>query len=48
MHFLAPPRPRGTPAAATEATQISYFHWGFNAWAIYAIVGDSFLLRLSA
>ena len=39
MHFLAPPNgPGGTPAAATEAIQISYFHWGFNAWAIYAIV----------
>ena len=39
MHFLAPPTgPGGTPAAATEAIQISYFHWGFNAWAIYAIV----------
>jgi choline/glycine/proline betaine transport protein len=39
MHFLAPPTgPGGTPAAASEAIQISYFHWGFNAWAIYAIV----------
>mgnify|MGYP003340870422 FL=1 len=39
MHFLSPPTgPGGTPAAATEAIQISYFHWGFTAWAIYAVV----------
>ncbi|MEK9529522.1 MAG: BCCT family transporter, partial [Gammaproteobacteria bacterium] len=30
MHYLSPPTgPGGTPAAATEAIQISYFHWGF-------------------
>ena len=39
MHYLSPPTgPGGTPAAATEAIQISYFHWGFNAWATYAVV----------
>ena len=42
MHFLAPPTgPGGTPAAATEAIQISYFHWGFNAWAIYCLLYTS-------
>ena len=39
MHYLSPPTgPGGTPEAATEAIQISYFHWGFNAWATYAVV----------
>jgi len=39
-HFLAPPDadPR-TIEAAKEAMQITFFHWGINAWAIYAIVG---------
>lgn len=39
MHYLTPPLgPGGTPAAAAEAIQISYFHWGFTAWATYAVV----------
>ena len=39
MHFLSPPVGEGgTPAAAAEAIQLSYFHWGFNAWATYAAV----------
>lgn len=39
-HFLAPPDadPR-TIAAAKEAMQLTFFHWGINGWAIYAIVG---------
>lgn len=39
-HFLAPPDadPR-TVAAAKEAMQLTFFHWGINGWAIYAIVG---------
>ncbi|WP_308909124.1 BCCT family transporter [Pseudokordiimonas caeni] len=39
-HFLAPPdaEPR-TIEAAKEAMQITFFHWGINAWGIYAIVG---------
>ena len=39
MHFLAPPvGEAGTIAAAKEAMGITFFHWGFHAWAIYAIV----------
>ncbi|MGB0765360.1 MAG: BCCT family transporter, partial [Luminiphilus sp.] len=39
MHFLAPPVGEGaTSVAAAKAIQISYFHWGFNAWATYAVV----------
>ena len=40
MHYLAPPEedPR-TVAAAMQAMQITFFHWGINGWAIYAVVG---------
>jgi len=39
MHYLAPPIGEGgTTAAAAEAIQLAYFHWGFNAWATYAAV----------
>ncbi|PLW83871.1 choline transporter [Kineobactrum sediminis] len=39
MHFLAPPHGEGgTIPAAREAMQLTFFHWGFHAWAIYAIV----------
>lgn len=39
MHFLNPPNGEGgTIAAAREAMNITFFHWGFHAWAIYAIV----------
>jgi choline/glycine/proline betaine transport protein len=39
-HFLAPPDadPRSIEAAK-QAMQITFFHWGINAWAVYAIVG---------
>ncbi|PHM72585.1 choline BCCT transporter BetT [Xenorhabdus sp. KJ12.1] len=39
MHYLSPPV--GTPesiAAAKQAMQLTFFHWGLHAWAIYAIV----------
>ncbi|MDL0088344.1 BCCT family transporter [Campylobacter gastrosuis] len=39
MHFLTPPN--ATPQsveAAKEAMRITFFHWGFSAWAIYGIV----------
>ena len=40
MHFLSPPHAApSTPAAAQEAMVTTFFHWGFHAWAIYAIVG---------
>ena len=29
---------KGTEAAADMALQVSFFHWGLNAWAIYCIV----------
>ncbi|WP_298807804.1 BCCT family transporter [uncultured Psychrobacter sp.] len=42
MHFSSPPMsdPK-TIAAAKEAMQIAYFHWGFHIWAIYGVVGLS-------
>ncbi|WP_352258152.1 BCCT family transporter [Psychrobacter sp. TB55-MNA-CIBAN-0194] len=42
MHFASPPMSAPeTIAAAKEAMQIAYFHWGFHIWAIYAVVGLS-------
>ncbi len=39
MHFLSPPTgDAGTIEAAKEAMNITFFHWGLHAWAIYAIV----------
>ncbi|SHF03979.1 choline/glycine/proline betaine transport protein [Microbulbifer donghaiensis] len=39
MHYLQPPvGETGTVAAAREAMVLTFFHWGFHAWAIYAIV----------
>jgi len=39
MHYLAPPIVEANSTAAMEgAMTITFFHWGFNAWAIYAIV----------
>ena len=39
MHYLEPPTGEtGTVAAAREAMVVTFFHWGFHAWAIYAIV----------
>lgn len=40
MHFLSPPTAEaGTMVAAQEAMTTTFFHWGFHAWAIYAVVG---------
>ncbi|MFC4700551.1 BCCT family transporter [Glaciecola siphonariae] len=39
MHYLAPPS--ATPEtidAVREAMKTTFFHWGFHAWAIYAVV----------
>ncbi len=39
MHFISPPV--GDPhtiEAAREAMQLTFFHWGLHAWAIYAMV----------
>jgi glycine betaine transporter len=41
-HFAAPPHglaEPGTPEAAIRAMQYSYFDWGLQAWAIFAIFG---------
>ncbi len=39
MHYLSPPSgdPQ-TAQAARQAMHITFFHWGFTAWGIYAIV----------
>ncbi|HEX2105902.1 MAG TPA: BCCT family transporter [Solirubrobacteraceae bacterium] len=43
-HFAAPPHglaePR-TEQAAHVALQFTYFHWGFNGWALYAVMGGA-------
>jgi len=42
MHFSSPPSGQGgTPEAAQEAMRITFFHWGFHAWGIYALMGLS-------
>ncbi len=42
LHFASPPLAEAqTIAAAKEAMQIAYFHWGFHIWAIYGVVGLS-------
>lgn len=40
QHYLKPPTQiGGTPAAAKEALQVTFFHWGFHAWAVYGTMG---------
>ncbi|GKW47939.1 hypothetical protein NCCP2165_01540 [Halomonas sp. NCCP-2165] len=39
MHYTSPPVGGGeTDAAVRNAMEITFFHWGISAWAIYAIV----------
>ena len=39
MHFITPPvGDPGTLGTAKEAMNLTFFHWGLHAWAIYAIV----------
>jgi choline/glycine/proline betaine transport protein len=39
-HFQTPPLGEpGTPAAARQAMNYTFLHWGLHAWAIYALVG---------
>ncbi len=39
-HFLEPPfADARTRAAAAEAMRYTFFHWGFHAWSVYAVVG---------
>ncbi len=41
-HFMTPPLGEGGDVeAARNAMQITFFHWGLQAWAIYIIVGLS-------
>ena len=41
-HFAKPPvGDLETVAAARTAMEISYFHWGLHAWAVYAVIGLS-------
>ena len=40
MHFAHPPdAPPRTAQAAADAMEITFFHWGIHAWAIYAVLG---------
>lgn len=40
FHFNTPPMAEGgTPEAARQAMNFTFLHWGFHAWAIYALVG---------
>lgn len=40
QHYLKPPTALGdTPAATREAMLITFFHWGFHAWAVYGVMG---------
>ncbi|MFC3123551.1 BCCT family transporter [Pseudoroseomonas globiformis] len=42
MHFTMPPvGEAGSIDAARTAMQISFFHWGLHAWAVYAVIGLS-------
>lgn len=42
FHYLSPPMAEGeTVEAAQQAMNLTYLHWGFHAWAIYAVVGLS-------
>ncbi|MGB0360157.1 MAG: BCCT family transporter [Endozoicomonas sp.] len=39
LHFMSPPvGEAGTIHAAKQAMEITFFHWGLHAWAIYAMV----------
>jgi glycine betaine transporter len=43
-HWSAPPHGLAEPRseeAARVALQYTYFHWGFNGWAFYAIMGGA-------
>lgn len=39
MHYLAPPTAEpDSLEAVKEAMKMTFFHWGFHAWAIYTVV----------
>lgn len=40
LHYADPPVGAGnTPEAARQALNLSLFHWGLHAWAIYIVIG---------
>lgn len=40
FHFAANPfTDPGTPEAAQKAMDLTFLHWGFHPWAVYALVG---------
>ena len=40
MHYVDPPEGTGeTWQSARTAMELSFFHWGLHAWAIYVVVG---------
>jgi len=42
LHFGNPPFARARSVeAAREALNLTFFHWGFHAWAVYIVVGLS-------
>lgn len=42
MHYVSPPTGEGeTIQSAQTAMRVTFFHWGFHAWAIYTVVGLS-------
>ncbi len=42
FHYLSPPiADAESVEAAQQAMNITYLHWGFHAWGIYAVVGLS-------
>ncbi|MGK7312798.1 MAG: BCCT family transporter [Candidatus Longimicrobiales bacterium M2_2A_002] len=42
LHYASPPGGGGgTAAAVQEAMEVTFFHWGVHAWAIYIVVGLS-------
>jgi choline/glycine/proline betaine transport protein len=40
-HFLSPPMAEGGTAEAAKELKFTFLHWGFHAWAVYALVGLS-------
>lgn len=40
FHYLSPPMAEAeSTEAAQQAMNLTYLHWGFHAWGIYAVVG---------
>lgn len=38
LHFVSAPGPvPGSPAAARRAMELTVFHWGLHAWAVYSV-----------